>query len=298
MGMLEIQCARCGTIYYAGEEHLGRMLKCSNPKCGDSVPIERAGHKNSKQTIELKGSSKDKVVSSGVSLNPTRWFEAPKAQLAGMMVLGVVVLILGWFYFNSDPNVEIFDAVAQHDADSSRQHNPKPVLLQPREYEETKPALPSARSLDGLERQNPRSINSLPTGTLLGTERYNRGRGKLTVSNGTSEDSVVAVVVSSTGRLARKVYIAAGSQYSLDKFDEGAYRVLFSLGTDWNPQSNSFNENASYQEFGKILFFSERQLEDGIEYSHHTITLNAVPDGNVHRVDIDAAKFRDALLQQ
>jgi hypothetical protein len=68
MGMLEVRCARCGTIHYAGEEHLGRMLKCSNSNCGDSVPIERAGYKNSKQTIELKGSPKDEVVSSGFSL--------------------------------------------------------------------------------------------------------------------------------------------------------------------------------------------------------------------------------------
>jgi len=347
MKVLEVRCARCGTAHYAGEEHLGKMLKCS--KCGDAVSIEHLGYKVPADAIASNGYSKDKViVVPDVPSCPRHSLKASRPQLAGMAILGAIVFVLGWFYFNSDPRFDFFETAAQKHGHFQEEHN-KPLELEAGKYEDAKPASSSSKrdrsnvplrqsgdvfdqvapaqtgkiapplppgytfagnganvvapkkennSLEGVGDPNPAFANSLPTGTPLGVERYNTGKGKLTISNGTSEDAVVAVVVSGTDRLARKVYIVARSQYTLDSFSEGAYRVLFSSGTDWDAQLNAFVRNASYQEFGKTLFFSEKQLDDGIEYSHHSITLNAVPDGNVPRVDIDAAKFRAVLLQK
>jgi hypothetical protein len=298
MKMLEVRCARCGTTHFSGEEHVGKMLKCS--KCGDAVPIERAESKVSAHAIATNERSKDKVVSPRVPARPLHSLRTPKAQLAGMVILGIVVLVLGWFYFSSDPTLDFFAKSVQNedsrptptsgesDGSKTQSSHSGDIFDQVAREQKNNPPLPHGYTFVD---------NSLPTGTLLGVETYNTGRGKITISNGTSEDAVVAVVVSSTGKLARKVYIAAASQYSLDKFSEGSYRVLFSLGKDWDPEAEVFKQDASYQEFGKILFFSEKELEDGVEYSHHTITLNPVPDGNVPRVDVDAAKFRAALLQ-
>jgi hypothetical protein len=37
--MFEVTCVRCGTVFYAEDQHHGSMLRCT--KCGDLVPIAR-----------------------------------------------------------------------------------------------------------------------------------------------------------------------------------------------------------------------------------------------------------------
>jgi hypothetical protein len=73
----------------------------------------------------------------------------------------------------------------------------------------------------------------------------------------------------------------------MDHLSPGDYEIVFATGKDWDNQAERFNREASYFEFGRTLTFEQ----DASTYERHTITLNAVRDGNVPQRRISEAEF-------
>jgi hypothetical protein len=140
-------------------------------------------------------------------------------------------------------------------------------------------------------RPAPRLASSLPTGTRIIADQANSGSGELETVNGTGHDACVILMDVDTALRVRKVYIKAQDSYSLDHLTQGNYRVLFTTGVDWDDAGERFNRNASYFEFGKILSYREHSDSEYLHFDRHSITLNAVPHGNVHPKPITEAEF-------
>ena len=77
----------------------------------------------------------------------------------------------------------------------------------------------------------------------------------------------------------------------MSHLDQGNYKVLFATGVDWNDTEERFNREASYFEFGKVLSFEESSDSQYLHYGRHSITLNAVPNGNVRAKSISETEF-------
>jgi hypothetical protein len=133
--------------------------------------------------------------------------------------------------------------------------------------------------------------NSLPTGTRIIPDEANSGSGELEAVNDTPHDACVIVIDVDTHARVRKVFIKAQDSYSLDHLAQGNYKVLFATGVDWDNVGERFNRSASYFEFGKLLSFQERSDSQYLHYERHSITLNAVPEGNVRPKPISEAEF-------
>jgi len=129
---------------------------------------------------------------------------------------------------------------------------------------------------------------SLPTGTRIIPDEAAAGNGQLEAINGTLGDAVVKVVDRQTNRRVREISVQAESSFLMEHLDTGRYKIVFAMGMDWNDQAEHFNRDASYFEFGKTLDFKQYQTSDEVHYERHTITLHAVPDGNVRRSNTEA----------
>ena len=77
----------------------------------------------------------------------------------------------------------------------------------------------------------------------------------------------------------------------LSHLHEGDYKVLFAVGEDWDRARFRFTRYQGFFEFGKSLDFTETEVPNGVEYSHHSITLYTTPLGNVKREVISEAEF-------
>jgi hypothetical protein len=129
--------------------------------------------------------------------------------------------------------------------------------------------------------------NSLLNGTILFSYPTSLdGDGILTISNGTDSDAVVKLI-RSTGNKVFSVYVRAKNSYSINHINDGIYRVLFSSGSDWNPQQKRFLVNAHAQFFDNTFEFitTERQ------YTTYSITLNPVLDGKARTSSLDPNEF-------
>ena len=159
----------------------------------------------------------------------------------------------------------------------------------------TKRKSPKVIELDPSEVEyvDPRGIppKSLPTGTKLLEDRATGGNGELEAVNGTSYDAVVMVVDATSGTRYREVYIKTQDTLLMNRLDSGSYLVLFATGVGWNESTEQFERQAAYYQFGKTLAFEETNDLYAIHYEHHTITLHAVPRGNVRVKSLTLAEF-------
>lgn len=120
----------------------------------------------------------------------------------------------------------------------------------------------------------------------------------MTIVNESSVDAVVNLAEWDTDLLVRSVYIDAGSTYTLRDIRPGSYRMVFTQGMDWDDQNVQFRSDASYFKFGRALDFEERRDGSSIHYKALSVTLNAVPDGNVQRVEVGPDEFKGLLAQR
>lgn len=156
------------------------------------------------------------------------------------------------------------------------------VNLSANDIEVEEPAkVPPMQSSIGVE-NNPPS-----TGTRITPDRYTSGNGKILAINGTPFDACVFVLDTHSRQTVRSVYIKANDSFSFDHIEPGNYRIVYTTGTGWNRDSGRFSQNASYFEFGQILSFQER---DGT-IEKYTITLHAVPNGNVQAQPLSESEF-------
>lgn len=152
---------------------------------------------------------------------------------------------------------------------------------------------------------------SLPTGTR--TERYRvplpSGRGNLRIVNGTDLDAIVRL-----GEYAKhrrplvSLYVKAGQEVAIHDIGEGAYRLAFSLGIDWDQATKEFRHDKAYTMFDEPFEFEETRevrevkTDEGLEVqttvssTEAIATLHAVPDGHAKTSSIDRNTF-DRLFE-
>jgi hypothetical protein len=120
--------------------------------------------------------------------------------------------------------------------------------------------------------------------------------GTLSIENGNREDAVVKVVeATNIGRTLRCVYIRGNSSVLLESIPEGDYRVMFTLGTDWDKEEMKFRRGARYEEFAESLSYRETREAKGIQYASYELTLHPVLEGNARTRSIGPNRFGRAV---
>lgn len=96
------------------------------------------------------------------------------------------------------------------------------------------PALSHSSSTS--EENSPYYNNSLSTGTVpySNSGSYYADESSITVSTSYNSNCDVIVIIKSSGRIVRNVYIKAGGDYTFN-LPNGTYQVFFYAGKGWNP---------------------------------------------------------------
>ena len=292
----DLSCARCGRVYHTCDEHIEKKIQCQNPAChGQEIYIARAGSFTARKTAVV-GYSRPSLTKAGRLkklgyLRKHRWLAICIVMLAVFPVAFLVHNLLsqdgvpkglrtpehiggvGSTYASSGANTaaqstpDIFDQISKGVLNTAPQATP---LYRPPKYQ-------------------PR------TGAIVQGLRPTYGHGILTIANGASSDSVIAIVHNAGGVLLCSLYIRAGDTLDLDQMPPGNYKLLFSSGIDWDFSAKEFRQDASYTEFGDTLEFSETRTENGITRDKQRITLFTVPNGNVTPRSVDKSAFLAAL---
>lgn len=130
---------------------------------------------------------------------------------------------------------------------------------------------------------------------LFKNYNYLNGLGSLQISNGTGNDAVAKLVNVATGKSIATVYVNANSNYVLKNISDGSYKLVFSLGRDWDTINRRFIRNLSYSAFDESFDFrtydtSEDNYID-THYSTYRVTLNPVISGTAKTSDINLNEF-------
>ena len=312
--MLEISCARCGRKLIAGEEQLGKQLRCSG--CGNSVLIMLNGwHGPSRESRSLPAIKKRSWIGS-FSRNLVRIMPRAFNLRRGATVCLAVAILLGMYFagrsqFRSNlaageaRNQKSTLSTSSASSTASNQQRPQSGESIDQYPEESKDDA-SLLASDHAALENPLPLrpstkppkqaklgpaNSLPTGTRLIEDQNTEGHGELEAINGTNQDACLIVVDAYSHLRVRKVYIRAQDTLTLDRLDRGQYTIFFATGVDWNDRAEEFNREASYSKFGKSLDFEETRDSRGVHFDHHSITLHTVVAGNVHAKSLTKEQF-------
>lgn len=152
---------------------------------------------------------------------------------------------------------------------------------------------------------------SLPTGTRI--EPYPvplpPGRGNLRIVNGSDLDAVVRLgEYAEHRRPLASLYVKAGQEVTIHDIGEGAYRLAFSLGIDWDQATKEFRKDKAFTMFDEPFRFEETtrvteiETNDGpktrssVRFVKAVATLHAVPDGHAKTTLIDKETF-DRLFE-
>jgi hypothetical protein len=117
------------------------------------------------------------------------------------------------------------------------------------------------------------------------------GRGRLSLINGTGEDAVALMFSTRTGDLARSTYIRAGETATIKNVATGRYWVRVTQGQQWDDSSQSFLKFASFFIYPTTASFAETQDDTHYFYDDLTLTLHAVPNGNIQTKPISKEEF-------
>jgi hypothetical protein len=120
------------------------------------------------------------------------------------------------------------------------------------------------------------------------------GLGMLTIDNGSERDAFVLLVDErrQEERTRWAFYVWAKTRVPMTGIGPGAYRVQFSLGTEWDPQARHFVNNRSFLQFVDPLRFTEERTSDGIRYQTYELTLHTVPGGTARTARLDERDFK------
>jgi hypothetical protein len=130
---------------------------------------------------------------------------------------------------------------------------------------------------------------SLPSQTGLLSQAMG---GSLKVSNGTNRDAYVKLIEPNFQQLVAAFFVKSNSSYTLNPIPDGTYRVLFALGKNWNPGTQSFAQSKSFAKFDKPLSFTTTQLGNGIQYKVFQITLHPVVGGKARTSGVNEQEFK------
>lgn len=134
----------------------------------------------------------------------------------------------------------------------------------------------------------------LPNGTLIRFGNLN-GSGRLKVDNGLSYDAVAKLVDPTNGLCTAYFCVSAGAAHTLTSVPDGAYRLLFAAGEDWDPLKGFFTRPGGASEFSQRLSFETRRRYEGTseytEYSEVQVTFHPVPQGAARTHTVSTAEF-------
>jgi len=151
--------------------------------------------------------------------------------------------------------------------------------------------------------------NQLKTGdspydSYFGKSIYNKNyHNQLELINGENGDVIVCLIeYAKKKRTIRNEYIRAGETFTMTNIPNGTYIIKTFSGKDWNPDKIMFNGKIkggfdtdigfSISDREKdLLVMNQREEENGIKYSAHTITLYKVKDGNMESRNINDMDF-------
>jgi hypothetical protein len=136
-----------------------------------------------------------------------------------------------------------------------------------------------------------RSAGSLPNGTNITSPQNSQGRGTLKVMNGTNYDAVIKLVDQASGRTQRFVYIQANREVTLQQISSCRCTLKFSIGTNWNPNTQRFSQSRLYSQFRESLNFREIRTPSGVRWMNYTATLHPVKGGSARTVAISERDF-------
>src|SRR5208283_3995208 len=100
--MIDVRC-KCGRVYHANEDYIGKMLQCVNPNCREFVKIERPAPKSLPSSREQPSSLLEKIVDATV-VRSTKRLDASKLVnrlvIACAIALAAVMLgLTAWDYY-------------------------------------------------------------------------------------------------------------------------------------------------------------------------------------------------------
>lgn len=152
-------------------------------------------------------------------------------------------------------------------------------------YPKAAPSKPSAVP-------DPSDYNREPNGARIVNDVGISGLGKLTVENGTALDAAVRLSNSYTQETARWFYVWATATVTVDKIEPGTYALMYTTGADWDEETDEFRKGSDYSVFERQFTYLE--TPDGgntTKYTTITVTLHAVPSGNVRTRHISRQEF-------
>ncbi|MEZ0327607.1 MAG: hypothetical protein ACAH95_17050 [Fimbriimonas sp.] len=112
----------------------------------------------------------------------------------------------------------------------------------------------------------------------------------LTIKNGSNRDALVRI--ESRGKRVAAIYIHQRSNYDIKGLEPGDYVIKFRQGVNWDPDTLKFKFGNNRSRFRDVLTLEEFTEQDGtVRFSHDTLTLNTVWNGNAKTDEISEAEF-------
>lgn len=113
------------------------------------------------------------------------------------------------------------------------------------------------------------------------------GRGEITAKNVPDHDSVVTL--GQGGRATGSFYVTRGETAQMTNIPDGTYDIFFTSGTDWD--GSEFTRSCTFQRFDKPATFTTTETQNEITYTHLTVVLYPVPNGNSRVFDVPPDSF-------
>ncbi len=142
---------------------------------------------------------------------------------------------------------------------------------------------------------------SLGNGTEIKARLRLDGHGELTIKNGTGYDAIVNLVEPQAKRVVRSFYVQSHKEFVEKSIAPGTYEIYFSTGKGWDAKSLSFQDDAIYGRFERVVQFSEREdpFTGKIEFRGYEVTLQAVDGGDVAAcLPVDKQTFQKMMEQR
>lgn len=152
------------------------------------------------------------------------------------------------------------------------------------------------KNSETIPQQNQKIPYALANGTVkYALPSYFQGLGELTIKNGTDDDAFIKLVSTEIDKKVVDVYISSKNQYTIKNISDGAYKVLFSIGKDWDVVNGKFLEDATQSEFEKTLNYltkDERSFNSiNTKYTVFELTLNPVVGGTAKTRSVQETEF-------
>jgi hypothetical protein len=117
-------------------------------------------------------------------------------------------------------------------------------------------------------------------------DRAPGGQGELLIKNGTDADALV-VLTGLDDKAVKSAYIRNAESFNMTGIHDGTYRLYYSKGEGFSPETNRFTQNATYQRLDATLEFTTTSSQ----YTTWEVTLYGVVGGNVGSEPVDPSKF-------